>query len=51
MDVQPPNLRQLCDVVMSIWAKISKGKEGVQHGTIKMGGYHIEEYKRCKNGE
>ncbi len=29
MDVQPTNLQQLCDAIMSIWTKISE--ECVQH--------------------
>ncbi len=50
MDVQPTNLQQLCDVIISIWTKISEEcfqhlveymppiikKKGIQPGTSKV---------------
>ncbi len=47
MDVQPTNLQQLCDVIMSIWTKISK--ECFQH-LVKSMPRRIKAVLKAKGG-
>ncbi len=47
MDVQPANLQQLCDAIMSIWTKISE--ECFQH-LVKSMSQRIKEVLMVKGG-